>query len=83
MLPGMHLFNNHNWFAHKFKSQLQSEYTTDCMGANMNSARTMAERNDSGQGAGQSAVTTKEVITWEGAGVGSSYIAEGVSPMAW
>lgn len=32
MLPGMHLFYNHNWVSHKFKSQLQSEYTTDCVG---------------------------------------------------
>lgn len=42
----------------------------------------MAEGNGSGQGAGQSAVTTEEAITWAGAVVGSSYIAEGVSPMA-
>lgn len=43
----------------------------------------MVERNDSGWAAGQSAATTKEVITWEGAVVGSAYIAEGVGPMAW
>lgn len=49
----------------------------------MNSASTMVEGNDSGQGAGQSAVTKQQVITWEDAAVGSSYIAEGVSPMAW
>ncbi len=49
----------------------------------MNSARTMVEGNDSGQGAGQSAVTKQQAITWADAAVGSSYIAEGVSPVAW
>lgn len=59
-------------------SQLQSEHTTDCMGANMNSARRMAERDDSGQAAERSGVFTEVVITV----VDSSYVAEGVSPMA-
>ena len=49
--------------------------------ANVNSARGMVVGNDSRQTAEQSAVTS-EVITWEGAAGGSSYIAQGVSPMA-
>ncbi len=50
----------------------------------MNSARTMAESETAAaREQEKSTVATKEVITWEGAVVRSSYIAQGVSPMPW
>lgn len=48
-----------------------------------------SQKNDGGRKTtaareqGSRQVLQEEVITWEGAVVGSSYIAEGVSPMAW
>lgn len=76
MLRHMHRFDNHNRLSHKFKSQLQ---TGDRHELSQNDGKV---GNGSGQRAGQSAATTKEVITREGAAVGSSYIAQGVSPVA-
>lgn len=78
MLPVMHIFNNHN----KLKSQPQSEYKTGCVGQTWIQPEQWWREDGSGQGAGQPAVTTKEMITCGGAVVGSSYIAEGVSPVA-
>lgn len=63
-------------------AKIQPHYVYTCKvstrlcGVNVDTARTMA------WGDGQSLVATREMVTWEGAVGGSSYIAEGVSPVA-